>query len=255
LELIDEGLEAFLRGTVPLGATDVDVSFAAPDREWSAKLTRPTVNVFLWDIRRSSQGRSGMRTVEIDGVVVHQPALPIVELRYVVSAWTSDHGDERGLLAGTMRALLTYGEIPREFLPSAFDRLEIPKLLMARAGEDHMDVFKALEGQVKPGLNVVLTTEFDTGFALPAGPPVGSIETSLGRFGSQPETRRRVAGDVADAVDRGLVGTVVRAPGDATTVNGRGQFLLRASEGDEVVLESDPPVTTTVPAAGGIRFA
>ena len=134
--------------------------------------------------------------------MVHQPALPIVELRYVISAWTSDHGDERGLLAGTMRSLLTYGELPREFLPSAYDRLEVPGLVMARAGEDHMDVFKALEGQVKPGLNVVLTTEFDTGFSMPAGPPVGSIETSLGRFGGPRYPLRRVAGEVTDAESR-----------------------------------------------------
>ena len=93
LELIDEGLEGFFRATVPLSATDVDVSFEAPDKDWSAKLTRPTVNLFLWDIRRSVNSRSGMRTVEIDGVVVHQPAHPVVELRYLISAWTSDHGD------------------------------------------------------------------------------------------------------------------------------------------------------------------
>ena len=54
LELVDESLEAFFRAVVPLSATDVDVSFDAPDRDWSAKLSRPTVNVFLWDIRRSA---------------------------------------------------------------------------------------------------------------------------------------------------------------------------------------------------------
>jgi len=41
LELIDESLESFFRASVPLSATDVDVAFDAPDREWSAKLTRP----------------------------------------------------------------------------------------------------------------------------------------------------------------------------------------------------------------------
>jgi len=54
LELIDSTLESFFRATVPLSAQDVDVSFEPPDREWSAKLTRPTVNVFLFDIRRST---------------------------------------------------------------------------------------------------------------------------------------------------------------------------------------------------------
>ena len=61
LDLIDESLEAFFRATVPLDATDVDVSFEPPEREWSAKLNRPTVNAFLWDIRRSThRARTGM---------------------------------------------------------------------------------------------------------------------------------------------------------------------------------------------------
>lgn len=254
LELIDEGLEAFFRATVPLSATDVDVSFEAPDREWSAKLSRPTVNLFLWDIRRSTNSRSGMRTVEVDGQVVHQPALPVVELRYVISAWTTDHDDERGLLAGMMRSLLRFGTIPRDYLSTAFDRLELPVVLMARAGEDHMDVFKALEGQVKPGLNIVVTTEFDIDSASPAGPPVRSIGTSIGRLGGGRESRRRLAGEVVGAEERGLVGAVVRSPSDMTQVNPQGQFLLRATEGDEIVIDVEPAMVTTVPAQGGIRF-
>ena len=55
LELIDEGLEAFLRATVPLSATEVDVSFEAPDREWSAKFppeapTEVTASRILWGV-------------------------------------------------------------------------------------------------------------------------------------------------------------------------------------------------------------
>ena len=145
LELIDEGLEAFFRGSVPLSPVDVDVAFEAPDKDWTAKLTRPTVNLFLWDIRRSVNSRSGMRTVEVDGTMVHQPAHPVVELRYLITAWTSDHSDERGLLAGVMRALLTYGQpFPASTSPPPYDDLEVPLSVMARVGEDHMDVFKAL---------------------------------------------------------------------------------------------------------------
>ena len=72
LDLIDATLEAFFRATVPLSAQDVDVSFEPPDREWSAKLTRPTVNVFLWDIRRSTdRGQAGRR-----GDRARRPARP-----------------------------------------------------------------------------------------------------------------------------------------------------------------------------------
>jgi hypothetical protein len=253
LESIDESLESFLRADVPLSPTDVDVSFEAPDREWSAKLTRPTVNLFLWDIRRSAvRSNSGVRTEQIDGAVNRRMAPPMLDLRYVVTAWTSDLGDERALLAGVLRSLLAHGELPREHLGAAFAGLDRPVLNIARSGEDHMDVFKAVEGQLKPGLNLVMTTPFDTGVELPVAPAVREIGTSVGRLGRAAETRRRVAGEVVDAEQRGAVGAVVRSPGFATTVNTRGQFLLRASTGDEIVVETEPPLTATVPEVGGV---
>ena len=113
LHLIDAALEAFLRATVPLSAQDVDVSFEPPDRDWSAKLTRPTVNVFLWDIRRSTErARPASRRSSATASSSAAAPLPRVELRYLVTAWTSDHGDERALLAGLMRSILAHGEMP-----------------------------------------------------------------------------------------------------------------------------------------------
>lgn len=261
LEHVDDSLETLLRAAVPLSSTDVDVAFEAPDREWSAKLTRPTVNVFLWDIRQSTaHASSGIRTVIRDGVHVHQPAFPVIELRYVVTAWTSDHSDERALLAGLVRALLANPRVPRDFIPTALAAIEPPTIEMARAGEDHMDVFKALEGKVKPGINIVVSCEFDIGEFSEAGPPVQSIETAVGQYDSvapvlrSPTARRRIAGEVLDAGDRGAIGAVVRSGIDATRVNAAGRFLLRAASDDTIVLELEPPLTMTVPDEGGIRF-
>ena len=263
LEHVDDSLEAMLRATVPLSVTDIDVSFEAPDREWGAKLTRPTVNVFLWDIRRSTnQAASGLKQVMRDGVRVHQPAFPVLELRYVVTAWTSDHGDERALLAGLLRSLLANGEMPREFMHETFHALERPKIEVARAGEDHMDVFKALEGKVKPGINIVLSIEMDIGMFTEAGPPIREVSTSVGQFdgapgafsGLAPRPRRRIAGEVLDASDRGAIGAKVRTSIDETTVNETGRFVIRAVDDDEVVVEVDPPLRATVPAVGGVRF-
>ena len=254
LELVDESLESFLRASVPLSATDVDVAFEAPDREWSAKLTRPTVNMFLWDIRRSAtRSRSGTRTVERPSGLVHRSSPPVLELRYVITAWAADHGDERALLAGVIRAILANGAVPREFLPPEYDDFEAPTLTMSRGGEEHMDVIKLLEGQLKPGVNMMLVTEFDIGGERPAGPPVHSIETSVGnrRTGSAGARHRRVAGEVGDPA---AVGVVVRSSIDATHVNAAGRFLLRAAAGDEIVLATDPPRLATVPAVGGVRF-
>lgn len=253
LDLIDEAIEAFFRAGVPLAATEVDVSFEAPDRTWSAKLVRPTVNLFLWDIRRSaSRSRAGMETVERDGQGFRRMALPVIELRYLVTAWTSDHGDERALLAGVMRNLLAHSHLPADFLPDAFDELRAPTLLMARAGEDHVDVFRALEGQLKPSISMVVVTEVDTDLLVPLAEPVTSIGVAVNDATTgASSSSRRVAGE---AFLDGAVGAVVRGPDDATTVNSAGRFLIRARPGDELVLDTEPPRTVTVPDAGGVRF-
>jgi hypothetical protein len=212
------------------------------------------VNLFLWDIRRSaSRSQAGMQTVTTEQGAMYRQAPPVLELRYVVTAWTSDQGDERALLDGLLRAILANGGIPREFLSASYDSFEAPTLTIARAGEDHMDVMKLIEGQLKPGINMMLATEFDIGPGRPVGPPVEGIETAVGRIGGDGpvERRRRVAGEVSDPA---AVGALVRSPGDATFVNAAGRFLLRAAEGDEIVVETDPPLVGRVPATGGLRF-
>ena len=123
-----------------------------------------------------------------------------------------------------------------------------------------MDVFKALEGKVKPGINIVVSCEFVVGTFTVAGPPVRSIDTSVGQFDSVTPVlngataRRRVAGEVVDAEARGAIGAVVRTSVDATRVNPSGRFLLRSADDDEVVLGVDPPHTQPVPPTGGVRF-
>lgn len=253
LDLIDESIEAFFRATIPLGATDVDVSFEAPEREWSAKLNRPTVNAFLWDIRRGGgRSRAGVETFERNGETVRRMALPAIELRYVVTAWTSDHGDERALLAGLMRTILGHGRIPEEFLAEPLLDVGAPELLMARSGEEHLDVFRALDGQLKPGINMIVHTYVDVGQFTIAGPPTGAVDLATSDTrGTARSEFRKVAGEVLDAA---AVGARVRSPNGAAVVNAAGQFLIRARVGDEIVVETDPPRTATVPETGGVRL-
>jgi hypothetical protein len=254
LDLIDESLEGFFRATVPLGAPEIDVSFEPPEREWSAKLTRPTVNVFLWDIRRSTErARTGTENLERDGRLVRRMALPRIELRYLVTAWTSDHGDERALLGGLLRAILAHSEVPQDYVAEELHELPAIGLVMARAGEEHIDVFKALEGQLKPGINLVVHSAVDIGVVTPAGPPTELVEIGMVNrvTGLHLPRRRRVAGEVAAS---GAVGARVRTPRGSTRVNATGRFLVAAEPGDEVVVETDPPLSAVVPANGGIRI-
>lgn len=253
LHLIDAALEAFFRATVPLGAQDVDVAFEAPDRDWSAKLTRPTVNVFLWDIRRSHQEHAGMEEVEVDGRLVRRSPLPRVDLRYAVTAWTSDHGDERALLAGLLRAILAHPEVPSTYVPDALPPTPSLRLLLARTGANEPDFGTTLDGQLKPNLPLTVVAPVETGVYTPAGPPVETIELAMTRTdtgGRSTFAVRRVAGEVTDPA---AIGVPVLSPRGTATVNLAGRFVIPASAGDELVIETDPPTTVVVPVEGGVR--
>lgn len=254
LDLVDESLEAFLRATVPLSARDVDVSFVPPEREWSAKLTRPTVNLFLWDIRRSvDRSRSGMETVQVEGRTAYRMALPRIELRYLLTAWTTDHTDERVLLAGILRSVLAHRAVPEEYVAEPIRQFGALPVVMPVTGEQHVEVFRTLNGQLKPGVNVVVHAVVDTGVVTPAGPPTTSLDLSSvnTRTGERTPVRRRVAGEVLDPA---AVGVLVHSPRGAVRVNPAGRFLVPGEEGDEIVLETDPPRSVVVPASGGVVF-
>jgi hypothetical protein len=256
LEHIDSTLEALLRATVPISAQDVDVSFEPPDREWSAKLTRPTVNLFLWDLRRStSRARTGMEEIERDGQVVRRAPFPRVELRYLVSVWTSDHGDERALLSGLMRAILAHEAIPATFVDGPLEGLPPLELLMARSGDEHPDIGAVLDGQLKPGISITVIAAVDTNVFTPAGPPVEVFDVRLGRRDVDAPSVfavRRVAGEIADPA---AVGVTVISPRGVATVNLAGRFVIPAVAGDELVIETDPPRTVAVPLEGGVRVS
>ncbi len=255
LHLIDVALEAWLRATVPLGAQDVDVSFEAPEKEWSAKLTRPTVNVFLWDVRRSRKDeRSGFEEIERDGRVVRRPALPRVELRYVVSAWTTDHGDERAILGGLLRTILAHPEIPATYLPESLEDFPPMRVLLARAGDDQPDFGTTLDGQLRPGLAMTVVSAIDVGVFTPAGPPVeavtlGTTRIDTGSHGTFPV--RWVAGEVADPA---AVGAAVISPKGTARVNAAGRFVIAAAAGDQLIVETAPALTVVVPVEGGVRI-
>jgi len=251
LREIDESLEALLRAAVPLAATDIDVSFDAPNREWSAKLNRPTVNLFLADIRRSvERARTGVETVERDGQMVRRLALPRVELRYLMTAWTTELSDERELLAGVMRAVLAHATVPAEFQPESLHALTAPMLRLASTERAPIDVIKTLEGQLKPALDVSVTIDIDLGLERPLASPPSTIDTGVGRVGdATPVPTRRVAGDVTVP---GCEGVDVVSPRGSAKVNAAGRFLISAAPGDEISLLTDPVRTVVVPEQGGV---
>ena len=246
LQLVDDSIETFLRASVPTLGDGVDVAFEAPDRDWGAGLTRPTVNLFLWDVRRNLDQRdAGMELLEDeDGRRHRRPPLPRVACRYLITAWTADVGDEHRLLGTLLATLLTTSELPAEYLPeglAGLDPLPSVQVALPDGGNHGADFWSALGGQLKPGLDLVVTVTVDAATLATAGPPTDRHELILRQTGDPAASSRslRIGGQVADPEQ--AAGALVHSPRGTTRVDHEGHFLVPAAEGDEIVVETDPP--------------
>ncbi|HET9658360.1 MAG TPA: DUF4255 domain-containing protein [Kineosporiaceae bacterium] len=190
LNLLDESLDAFLREAVPLPAREVDISFEAPDRDWGTRISRPTVNVFLWDVRRNlAEQDAGMEIRRgPGGRLVRQEPWPRIDCRYLVTAWTSEVRDEHSLLGAVLRACLRHPVLPQQHLPAGVREVEpLPTLQVGMPdGKDTADFWSAIGGQLKPALDLVLTATVDISRDWPAGPPVEDLVLQAGQVGGEP---------------------------------------------------------------------
>jgi len=176
IHLVDQGLERHLRATVPLPTT-VDVSFHAPDRSWSGGVTTPTVNLFLWDVSRNAkQSHTGIQEVERDGVLHRRLLPPVIDLRYLVTAWAGDQRDEHQLLGAVLVAVLGHPVVADEHLPAALTVTAPVRLSLASQPEGRSaDLWPALDGQLKPALQVNVSLSVDVGGLLEVGPPATGL--------------------------------------------------------------------------------
>jgi hypothetical protein len=233
LNLLDESLEEFLRAVVPLPKREIDISFDTPDKDWSARVSRPTINMYLWDVRRNISDREfGMELVHDETGTPHRRfPLPRVDCRYLLTAWTSDMRDEHSLLGATMSALLLHDEIDTQYLAGPYRNvLPVPSIEMASGdGSDNSDFWSALGGQLKPGLDVKVTATVDSSIMLPVGPPVlrYSIKTTAG--GEASSERMFIAGQTTEAP-----GTIVSTEHGVAEVDEDGKFHVQAEVGDKI---------------------
>jgi hypothetical protein len=198
IHLVDQALEKFLRAAVPLPEAAIDVSFAAPDRTFGSGITRPSVNVYLWDIKRSApRSQAGKIEMSEDGQVFRRPPFPVMHLTYFVTAWASELRDEHQLLGSVMRTVLGNAEIPAEHLPDSFDTLA-PIMLEIATSADRKpgDFSSTLDGQLKPGLELRVAVEVDAFGWTEAGPPTSDVEFGMNRLPEQRTPPAKTLGDV-----------------------------------------------------------
>lgn len=166
---VDEALRSLIREDAVPG-TDVDVVLDAPTRDWAAKRSGPTVNVYLYDIREDVSRRTG-NTVAVrreDGKVSGYRTPPrVFRLAYLVTAWTQRPEDEHRLLAALLACFVRHDLFPAQVMTPALAGQGYPVAIsIAQPPPDNRkvpDVWASLGGDLKPSLDLVVTLTIDVG--------------------------------------------------------------------------------------------
>jgi hypothetical protein len=170
---LDKTLEklVFERGKLP--RTDFDVSFNQPTREWSSKLNRPTINLWLYDLRENAKLRSKEMVIERQrerGRVEMRPVPLRFSVNYLVTAWTSRVEDEHWLLWRALAALCGLQTLNPDDCEGALQRqpYDIP-FQVAQEGDSALsfvDLWSVLDNDMRPGFTLAITLALDTEFML-----------------------------------------------------------------------------------------
>ena len=241
---VDESLRELVKRDVLTGSA-VEIAFDAPTTEWATRRTLPTVDIYLYDIRENLELRdTGFENVVDDTgrVVGRRPPPRWFNLSYLVTAWTQRPEDEHRLLASLLGCFLRYEVLPAEIrqgdLAAVDADVQLKVALPPAEDRSISDVWSALGGELKPSLDLIVISPFDTQRAAEAGPPV--FEAPRFTIGDEEVTARgspgarRRGGRSSVPEEETVIEERVVAGG---TVAGKGR-RVRRSDGTE---DEEPP--------------
>jgi hypothetical protein len=188
IHLVDQAMERFLRAEVPLTEDVADVSFKTPDKTWSAGVNRPTLNLFLYDVHKdvrfTTAGRAERRNA---GDVERRQSAPVIDLRYVVTAWAAEPRDEHQVLGNALRCVLAHGVVPEAYLGDGLSA-RAGYLVLAVGTENRKagDVAPALDGRVRASFELEIAVPVDAFDWTAAGPPTEAVEVAVQRLPPPP---------------------------------------------------------------------
>ncbi len=254
---LDESLRALLERELGRHGFDgVEIAFEAPAKDWSAKLSSPAVNLFLYDLRESAQHRQIAWEAERDNGRSRELRPPLwVDASYAVTAWTRAVEDEHRLLSQVLAILYAYPELPEDVLVGGLgDQIAHSYPLSAKVGQPRDDgkaeFWLAVGGQYKTSLDYVATLACEPGTTLERGPDARTQTVRIRDAHGGPGTKlelHQIGGTVRDGDDRVVANAWVTLP-DAgawtdTGPDGRFRFhrlstgtyrcLARAADGTE----------------------
>jgi len=164
---LDETIKQLLLKKGKLDPAEVDISFETPDREWAGSISKPTVNIYLYDIRENHHLRTVEWQVEknANGLATRKKNPNRIDLSYLVTVWTNDIADEHRLLWHVLSTLFSHPDLPADMLAGELAGQKYP-IMATTAQPDGLfknpaDFWGALDNQLKPSINYVVTLPLD----------------------------------------------------------------------------------------------
>jgi uncharacterized protein DUF4255/carboxypeptidase family protein len=169
---LDETLRRLLKRELARhGFENVEIAFDAPAREWSGKLTGPTVNLFLYDLREATQGSTmTMAERRSNGLAVLTPPPLRLEATYAITAWTKAIEDEHRLLSQLLAVLHSYRTLPADVIEGRAAQLGPIDTVLGRPMDEKADFWSAVGGQYKPSIDFAVTLPLESGASFTRGP-------------------------------------------------------------------------------------
>lgn len=162
---VDDTVKELLVQKAPIDTALIDIKFEMPNREWSDAVTKPTINLYLYDVRENHELRSSQRTLtRTDSGAVERRAAVRVDLTYMITVWTTDVADEHRLLGRVLATLLQFPSLPPEVLKGAMQTQPAPVQAWIAQPErmpNPWEFWGHLDHGMKAGLNLVLTAAFE----------------------------------------------------------------------------------------------
>lgn len=165
---LDQALRELLIRELPISNDEVDIEFDRPKREWSARLSRPTLNLFLYDVHENQELRQTQpmwQSIRQDDGTVIQRRKPVrIDLHYMITVWATEPEDEHRLLARTLMALFRHPFLPDEVLPQSLQHHQRKIGLMVaqpNALKNPVDIWTVLDNELGPAVDLTVTMALD----------------------------------------------------------------------------------------------
>lgn len=191
---LDETLRKLLVAEIPVKNGEVEISFDQPKREWSGRLSRPTINLFLYDVRENNVLRQHQweRLPDNGDGRAHLKRSPFrVDCFYMLTTWAAEPDDEHRLLTRAMLALFRFPILPEDRLLGG---LKAPPFeIQARlAAHDRLtnpaEVWSSLDNEMRPSVSYIVTLALDPWKEI-SGPVVKTLTLHTGEALALPRTR------------------------------------------------------------------